>query len=269
MRLFRNTAALSLGINLIYAVLHCVVGVLMPSWWFLTLGAYYIILSVSRLSILIVRRRCGGDVAMERFAQRVTGILFLFLALCMSGVVILTIADNRGTKHHEILMITIAVYAFTKVTLAIIGLVRSKNDPSPAVKTLRNVTFADAFVSIYSLQRSMLVSFPGMLPEDIRLFNILTGTGVCLLILILGLNLIGGKYITMAKSKLTETNKRIAAGVVGGYKKIEKGVVGGYKKIEKGVVEGYTKIEDRFVESYLARDGETVEEAKQRLREKK
>jgi len=43
-------------------------------------------------------------------------------------------------------------------------------------------------------------------------------------------------------------------------------VVEGFAKIEKGVVEGYTKIEDKFVDAYLTKDGETVEEAKKRLK---
>ena len=40
----------------------------------------------------------------------------------------------------------------------------------------------------------------------------------------------------------------------------------GYKKIEQGVVGGYTKIEDKFVDTYLTKDGETIEEAKARLK---
>ena len=71
----------------------------------------------------------------------------------------------------------------------------------------------------------------------------------------------------MAKSKLVEVNKKIEEGVVGGYKKIEEGVVGGYKKIEEGVVEGFQKITDKFVDNYLTKEGETVEEAKERLAE--
>ena len=47
----------------------------------------------------------------------------------------------------------------------------------------------------------------------------------------------------MAKSKLVKANEKIAENVVGGYKKIE----------------------DKFVDEFLTRDGETVEEAKQRL----
>ena len=39
-----------------------------------------------------------------------------------------------------------------------------------------------------------------------------------------------------------------------------------YKKIEDTVVGGYTKIEDAFVDRYLTKDGETLEEAKARLK---
>ena len=70
----------------------------------------------------------------------------------------------------------------------------------------------------------------------------------------------------MAKSKIVKANEKIAAAVTCGYKKIEKGVVDGYKKIEQGVVGGYTKLEDKFVDAYLTKDGETVEEAKARLK---
>ena len=80
------------------------------------------------------------------------------------------------------------------------------------------------------------------------------------------INLIGGKYITMAKSKLVKATQQIAEAVTDGYKKIETGVVDGYKKIEQGVVGGYTKIEDKFIDAYLTKDDETVEEAKARLK---
>lgn len=69
----------------------------------------------------------------------------------------------------------------------------------------------------------------------------------------------------MAKSKLVEVNKKIEEAVVGGYKKIEDGVVGGYKKIEDGVVGGFGKVSDKFVDSFLTHEGESVEEAKERL----
>lgn len=69
----------------------------------------------------------------------------------------------------------------------------------------------------------------------------------------------------MANSKLVKANKKIAEGVVGGYKKIEEGVVSGYKKIEEGAVGGFNKIADKFVDNFLTREGESVEEARERL----
>ena len=59
----------------------------------------------------------------------------------------------------------------------------------------------------------------------------------------------------MARSKLVQANEKIAEKVVGGYKRIEDAVVGGYQKIEDG-----------FVDRYLTRDGESVEDAKARLK---
>ncbi len=60
----------------------------------------------------------------------------------------------------------------------------------------------------------------------------------------------------MAKSKLVEANQKIADAVVKSY-----------QKIEKTVVDGYQKIEDKFVDQYLTQDGETVEDAKRRLKQ--
>ena len=59
----------------------------------------------------------------------------------------------------------------------------------------------------------------------------------------------------MTKSKLVQANEKIAEKVTGAFGKIENTVVG-----------GYTKIEDAFVDHYLAKDGETIEEAKERLK---
>lgn len=60
----------------------------------------------------------------------------------------------------------------------------------------------------------------------------------------------------MAKSKLVKVNEKIAEGVTGGFKKISDGVVG-----------GYTKIEDAFVDRYLTKDGESIADAKERLKQ--
>ena len=49
--------------------------------------------------------------------------------------------------------------------------------------------------------------------------------------------------------------------------KIEKVVVDSYKKVEDSVVGGYKKVEDKFVDTFLKKDGETIDEAKARVKE--
>lgn len=70
----------------------------------------------------------------------------------------------------------------------------------------------------------------------------------------------------MAKSALVNANKKIAEAVVGGYKAVEDAVVGGYKTVERTVVGGYEAVEDAFVDRFLTEDGESVTDAKARLR---
>ncbi len=60
----------------------------------------------------------------------------------------------------------------------------------------------------------------------------------------------------MAKSKLVQTNEKIAEKVTDAFEIIQNKVVG-----------EYTKIEDAFVDRYLTREGETIEEAKARLKQ--
>lgn len=260
---------MSLALNLVYALSHTAVGVWVCSWWFITSGAYYAVLAGARFAVLRVLRRANGEYTAERSVEKLTGYLLVALAFCVVGINVLSIVEGRGTAYHEIVMIAIAAYTFTRITLAIVEMVKAKTSPSPVVKALRNLSLAAAGLSVYAMQRSMLATFPGMEAAEIRLLNIFTGTAVWLLVLLLGLNLIGGKYINMAKSKVKKAVDGMATAVVDGYKKIETGVVTGYKKIERGVVEGYTKMEDKFVDAYLTEEGETVEEAKDRLKGKK
>lgn len=70
----------------------------------------------------------------------------------------------------------------------------------------------------------------------------------------------------MAKSKLIQANKKLADNLTSGFEKMSKSVTGGFEKISDSVTKGYTSIEDAFVDRYLTRDGETVQEAKERLK---
>ena len=67
-------------------------------------------------------------------------------------------------------------------------------------------------------------------------------------------------------SKIRELNKKIEETVVNAYQKVEDTVTGGYQKVEDAVTGTYQKVEDKFVERFLTEAGETVEQAKSRLK---
>ena len=184
----RGFALVSLIMNVAFSAYHLVFGVLSNSWWLLTLGTYYLILSIVRFAVLRTKER-------ERFIAKFTGWMLIVLSIPLAGTVILSVVRDRGRQFHMIVMIAIAVYAFTKITLATINLVKSRRSTSATLITLRNISFADALVSIFALQRSMLVSFEGMTEGEILIMNATLGCVVCVTVFMLGVNLVKNKKL--------------------------------------------------------------------------
>ena len=174
-------AIASLIFNISFSAYHLVLGVLTSSWWLLTLGAYYLILSVVRFVAL----RCKG-----RSVIKFTGVMLIMLSVSLVGTVILSVVRDRGHELHMIVMIAMATYAFTKITFATVNLIKARRSTSSSLITLRNISFADAFVSIFALQRSMLVSFEGMSEVEIVIMNAALGSAVCVIVFLLGVNLL-------------------------------------------------------------------------------
>ena len=261
-----NIAWVGFGINALYGIYTGALGLVSRSWWFIALAAYYIVLAVMRFAVILTMKQTRLED--EQFITRFVGVMSLFLSVTLAGITYLSFSDERGTRFHEIVMITMALYAFSKITMAGVRMVQGGRNKRPARKCMCSLTLADAAVSIFALQRSMLVTFNGMRADNIQRMNALTGTAVYLLTAFLGINLIGGKRITMTKSKIVQANEKIAKVVTGGYKKIETGVVECYGKIEDSAISGYTKLEDKFIDQFLTHEGETVEEARKRLKSK-
>ena len=176
-------ALANLLFNIAFATYHLVMGLLTRSWWLLTLGLYYLVLSVVRFVVLHLKSKV-------HFIIKFTGLMLVLLSIPLVGTVILSVLRDRGHKLHMIVMLAMAVYAFTKITLAIIKLIYARRSKSAILLTLRNISLADAFVSIFALQRSMLVSFEGMSEAEIVIMNVALGSAVCIACFLLGLLLL-------------------------------------------------------------------------------
>ena len=178
----------SLAFNIAFATYYLVTGLVTSSWWLLTLGSYYLVLSLVRFMVLRSKSK-------ERFIAKFTGWMLILLSIPLVGTVILSVVRDRGHERHMIVMIALAAYAFTKITLATIKLIKARRSTSATLITLRNISFADAFVSIFALQRSMLVSFEGMTEAEIVIMNAFLGSAVCVIVFLLGLNLLRNRKI--------------------------------------------------------------------------
>ena len=178
----------SLAFNIAFATYYLVMGLVTNSWWLLTLGSYYLVLSLVRFMVLRSKSK-------DRFIAKFTGWMLILLSIPLVGTVILSVVRERGHERHMVVMIALAAYAFTKITLATIKLIKARRSTSATLITLRNISFADAFASIFALQRSMLVSFEGMTETEIVIMNATLGSAVCVIVFLLGLNLVRNRKI--------------------------------------------------------------------------
>ena len=183
------SAAAGLLANIMYAIYHGALGVANQSLWFVTMFAYYMILSSMRFSAVLCewKRKSLASEDTEYFVAKLCGGLLVLLSFILGGVVYISLSQNVAVKHHEIVMITIATYTFYKITAAVIRAIKQRKNTVPLLVVIRTIGYAEAVASLLTLQRSMLISFGSMDNEDIALMNSLTGISVCLFILLLGI----------------------------------------------------------------------------------
>ena len=92
---------ISLAFNFAYALGNCIIGFLTHSWWFITVGAYYAVLTVTRYSVLQIRRKANGKYDTELFARRITGILLVVLSFCIVGVNIMSAVKDCHYRYGK------------------------------------------------------------------------------------------------------------------------------------------------------------------------
>lgn len=185
----------SLSANLIFAFGNGVFGIINHSVWFGSLSAYYIILSIMRFIVIQYERRISTlEKTQKMRLQELSvyqncGLLFILLTIALGASVIQMVYFDKGHSYSGTLIFAVAVYTFYKIVLAIINVVKAGRLKSPLLQTIRYIGYADAVVSMLSLQTAMFVSFG----SDDRMnkgMNSLTGGMACLMILSIGFYMI-------------------------------------------------------------------------------
>lgn len=186
------SAAIAFVFNLLYAIYHCALGIINLSLWFIAMCAFYGILAAMRFSAVLCERQkqTAASYDTEKFVMKLSCILLAALSFILAAVNYISLSQSMIAKHGEIIMITIATYTFYKVTTAIIRAAKQHKKPSPLLKALRCITYAEAAASLLTLQRSMLVSFGAINGRQASFMNAAAGAVVCLFVLELGISMI-------------------------------------------------------------------------------
>lgn len=190
---FRTHMTLGLGLllNLAFAVFKLGAGVLYGSYWMIALGVYYAVLALMRFCLL---RRLGGGSASDPVAQhrtcRATGVMMLALNVVMTAIIFQVVRDNQTYSYPSTLIYAFGAYAFYKIIMAAVNLIRRRGRDEPLYAAVRCLSLAVAMMSVFSLQTALLSVFGAEEPGFCLLANTASGTALCFGIVLIAATLI-------------------------------------------------------------------------------
>jgi hypothetical protein len=188
----------SLSWNTLYGIFQLCLGFYHHTFWFCSLGAYYIFLAVMRFFLAHHTARYSPRERMrsELKRYRACGIVLLFMNLALALIVFFMVYWNRTFDHHMITAIAMAAYTFTALATAIVNVVKYRKYQSPVYSASKAISLAAACVSMLTLESTMLTTF-GDGEINARLMLGLTGGAVVALI------------VTMAVYMIIRANKQL------------------------------------------------------------
>lgn len=209
--LFRAEAALYQGffINLLYAGIKMVSGILYSSVWFITLAVYYVLLAVMRASLLHYVRKARKNIPMAnkhtreykytheyKYAReykisewsryRLCGIILMFMNVALTGMIILAVHQNSGFEYPGMFIYAMAMYAFYAVISAVWNVVKFRRYGNPIMSAAKVINLTAALVSMLSLETAMLTRF-GAADDPMFRKAMTASTGAGISILVLGM----------------------------------------------------------------------------------
>lgn len=191
------TAGFGTAVNLAFTVCNGVWGIWNRSVWFIAMAVYYSLLGGMRFFSVSSKRRADLEPDREAAFQKEMavmkrdGMILLLVTGALGAIIFLKIVRNAVTPYSTVLAIATAAYTFYKIIFAVWNMRKVRKLGSPILTAIRNVAFADALVSLFSLQVLMFVSFESKESGSYdKLMNSVTGMAVCLSVVILGLRMV-------------------------------------------------------------------------------
>jgi hypothetical protein len=178
--------------NVLFALFNGFIGIRSHSEWFGSLAAYYILLSAMRVEavnqerrIQLIADKCKKR-EMEIRVYRKNSIFFIFMAVVLVGMVVLLILSMGGKQYPGLTIYAAAAYTFYRITMSSINVIKMKKRNSPLLMIIRKIGWADALVSVLTLQTAMFTAFSVDKDALVKMMNGATGIVVSLIVLGMG-----------------------------------------------------------------------------------
>lgn len=186
---FRTVVFATVGfvVNIGYALLQTIVGIVARSIWNIAIAAFYFVLIALKVIAFLGGKRAKNNFEKTRKVYRVCGCLLFLLAVTLTGIVILMNKTNMRFEYAGLMIYAAAAYTFYKIIAAAVQFSKAKKRGGLVVQALRNFNLADALYSVFVLQVAMIQAFGSA--QDAFANNI-TGAAVALLISGIGLFMI-------------------------------------------------------------------------------
>ena len=190
---FRTLAFAAAGfiVNIAYAVLQAVVGIVARSVWNITIAVFYFVLIALKGIVFFCDRKYKENTAKQIKTYRACGYMFDLLIAALAGIVILINKADMSYEYAGLMIYFVAVYTFCKIISSIVQFFKARKQDSLIVQAIRNINLVSAIYSVFVLQVSMIQAFGD---GNDPLSNSIAGGVVALLILLISIYMIVRSY---------------------------------------------------------------------------
>lgn len=182
----------ALAFNLIYAALQLFLGIHNRSPWFYSLFAYYVLLGVMRLLLLVhtTRHTVGEEMRRELHLYRACGIALVAMNAALIAIIAYVTAQSHAVTHNEIITIALAAYTFTSISVTVVNVIKYRQYKSPVWSASKVLSFVAAIVSVQILEDAMFASFGTSDDGGLRLKTCaLSGAAITAFVLLIGIHM--------------------------------------------------------------------------------
>lgn len=161
---------LGITVNIAFFILNTIYSAKYTSLWYGAFAAYYFLLTIQKLLVFIIYHHIWNKYKDDK--QKLdkeeckiyiaNGIWFIPIAITLAVIESFMITTNTPTEKSMVMAIASAAYAFYKITVAIINLVKAKKSNNKIIQTIRNIGLVDAFTSMLVLEVCMIPTFGTM-----------------------------------------------------------------------------------------------------------